>query len=58
MAHILGGDVVRKGNTSEKEYGKTSITYEKSAIFEGITKVSMDESYRLNRCFTGRGSSQ
>ena len=36
MAHILGGNV-RKGNTSEKEYGKTSITYEKSAIFEGIT---------------------
>ena len=36
MAHILGGNV-RKGNNSEKEYGKTSITYEKSPIFEGIS---------------------
>lgn len=36
MAHILGGNV-RKGNTSEKEYGKTEITYNESAIFEGIS---------------------
>lgn len=35
MAHLLGGNV-RKGNNSEKEYGKTSITYNASSIFEGI----------------------
>ena len=36
MSHVLGG-VVRKGNTTEKEYGKTAITYQQSKLFEGIT---------------------
>lgn len=36
MAHLLGGNV-RRGNNSEKEYGKTSITYNVSNIFEGIS---------------------
>ena len=36
MAHLLGGNV-RRGNNSEKEYGKTSITYNSSNIFEGIS---------------------
>lgn len=36
MAHILGGNV-RKGNNSEKEYGKTTITYKDSPIFKDIT---------------------
>ena len=36
MAHTLGGNV-RRGNTSEKEYGKTQITYSESALFEGIS---------------------
>ena len=36
MSHVLGG-VVRKGNTAEKEYGKTSITYHESKLFEGIS---------------------
>ena len=33
MSHILGGNV-RKGTNAEKEYGKTEITYNESAIFE------------------------
>lgn len=36
MAHLLGGNV-RKGANSEKEYGKTSIEYNCSSIFEGIS---------------------
>lgn len=40
MAHILGGNV-RKGNTSEKEYGKTAITYNNSKLFEGIDTNSV-----------------
>ena len=36
MSHVLGG-VVRKGNTAEKEYGKTAITYKESKLFEGIS---------------------
>ena len=36
MSHVLGG-VVRKGNTAEKEYGKTAITYHDSKLFEGMT---------------------
>ena len=36
MSHVLGG-VVRKGNSAEKEYGKTAITYHESKLFEGIT---------------------
>ncbi len=36
MSHILGGNV-RKGTNAEKEYGKTEITYNESAIFEGIS---------------------
>ena len=36
MSHVLGG-VVRKGNTAEKEYGKTAITYKESKLFEGMT---------------------
>ena len=36
MSHVLGG-VVRKGDSSEKEYGKTAITYHESKLFEGIT---------------------
>ena len=36
MSHVLGG-VVRKGNTAEKEYGKTTITYHESKLFEGMS---------------------
>ena len=36
MSHVLGG-VVRKGNTAEKEYGKTAITYKESKLFEGMS---------------------
>ena len=36
MSHVLGG-VVRKGNTAEKEYGKTAITYHESKLFEGLS---------------------
>ena len=36
MSMVLGGNV-RKGSTSEKEYGKTTITYNESKLFEGIT---------------------
>ncbi len=36
MSHVLGGNV-RKGNASEKEYGRTEITYEESALFEGMS---------------------
>ncbi|RDY23221.1 glutamine-hydrolyzing GMP synthase [Romboutsia maritimum] len=36
MAHTLGGNV-RRGNNSEKEYGKTQITYSESTLFEGIS---------------------
>ena len=36
MSHVLGG-VVRKGDTAEKEYGKTAITYKESKLFEGMS---------------------
>ncbi|MDU7965351.1 MAG: glutamine-hydrolyzing GMP synthase [Paeniclostridium sordellii] len=36
MAHLLGGNV-RKGTNAEKEYGKTTITYNESNIFAGMT---------------------